>query len=240
MPRTVIAIGGNQESTAAAINNALNAFRLDPQLNVLQSSNVYRSDPMGIDAGGRFLNAACLLESNLSAPDLLDLLQQVETDNDRIHETHWGPRTLDLDVIFYGDQILSSERLTVPHPHCWYRRFVLDPVAEICPEWVHPAIGTTVADLRDRLHAEDFRVAVSGDVDPETLASEFRQQFPGVRFENVTETTCPPAEGLGILVSDEPRELPPLWLRTTSLSLEPFVRDVLTAARGQCHRLAPG
>jgi hypothetical protein len=153
---------------------------------------------------------------------------------------HWGPRTLDLDVIFYGDQILTSERLTVPHPHCWYRRFVLDPVAEICPEWVHPTIGTTVADLRDRLHAEDFRVSVTGPVDPVSLASEFRQQYPGVHFENVTEATGPPAEGLGILVSDEPRELPPLWLRTSSLSLEPFVRDVLTAARGQCHRLAPG
>jgi 2-amino-4-hydroxy-6-hydroxymethyldihydropteridine diphosphokinase len=238
MPRTVIAIGGNQESTEAAISNALTAFRLNPQLKVLRSSNVYQTDPMGIDAGDRFLNAACLLDTSLAPVDLLDLLQQIETDNARTRETRWGPRTLDLDVMFYGDQVLTDERLTVPHPHCWYRRFVLDPVAEICPEWVHPTIGITAEKLRDRLHVDEFRVTVCGDVDPLSLASEFRSQFPAVQFKHVTEATGPPAAGLGILVSEEPRQLPPLWLQTPSL--DPFVRDVLTAARGQCHRLAHG
>ncbi len=239
MPQTVIAIGGNQELTSEAIRNALNAIDLNPQTQVLRRSNLYQTDPMGIDAGDRFLNAAWLLNTNLTAINLLDLLLQVETDNARTRDTHWGPRTLDLDMIFYGDQTVTSERLIVPHPHCWYRRFVLDPVAEICPQWVHPTIGTTVAELRNRLHADEFCVTVCGDVELESLASVSQQQFPGVRFESVKDAACAPAAGIGILVSDEPRELPPLWLRTPSETLEPFVHDVLTAARGQCHRLAP-
>jgi len=230
-------MGGNHESTATAISHALGALHLNAQVDVLKNSNVYQTDPMGTGAGDQFLNAACLLDTSLAPIELLDLVLQIETDNHRTRQTHWGPRTLDLDLIFYGDEIIAGDRLTVPHPDYWYRRFVLDPAADVCPEWVHPTTGISIAELRDRLHAAEFRVSVSGDVDPDFLTAEFRTEFGDVRFEYVAEVTRPPASGLGIHVSGEPCQLPPMWLNAPPTSLESFVRDVLTAARGQCQRL---
>lgn len=239
MPEAVIAIGGNHESTATAIVSALRTLRGREDTEIVQASSLYRTAPMGADSGGRFLNSACLIETSLSPLELLDVLQQLEVDHGRVRDLHWGPRTLDLDIVFYGDESIVSERLVVPHPHYWYRRFVLEPLAQICPSRVHSASGLTVAELHARVQADVFDVTLAGDVSPESLTIQFRFEFPDVRFLKSDEPLALPALGLGVWCSIDPRELPALWLQTAPDSVKPFVRDVLTAARGACHRLPP-
>lgn len=234
MPRVVIATGGNQESTGVAIENALDALRGHAEIQVIQTSNLYRTEPMGAAAGEGFLNGATLIETSLEPLALLDLLQQIESDNHRTRETHWGPRTLDLDIVFYADQIITSERLTVPHPHCWYRRFVLEPVSELCPDWPHSVIGLSVLELRDRLYANPFNVTVAGDVDVDALSDAFRTEFPHARFQHVPGPVGPPVTGLGIFVAVERRKLPALWLHAHPDTWLQTARDVLTAACGHC------
>ncbi|MBQ3332343.1 MAG: 2-amino-4-hydroxy-6-hydroxymethyldihydropteridine diphosphokinase [Thermoguttaceae bacterium] len=99
---------------------------------------------------GDFLNAVGVLQTCLEPLSLLDLLLEIEQRFGRVRLVHWGPRTLDLDLLLYADKVISAERLTVPHPLMSQRRFVLEPAAEVAADWVHPAIGKTSRDLLAR------------------------------------------------------------------------------------------
>ncbi|MBA3313896.1 MAG: 2-amino-4-hydroxy-6-hydroxymethyldihydropteridine diphosphokinase, partial [Planctomycetaceae bacterium] len=123
--------------------------RLDgSDLRVGAVSRIYSTPPMGSAAGGPFSNAAASIETSLDPIALLDRLLSVEDAMGRSRDVRWGPRSLDLDLIFYGSQIIDSPRLRVPHPGCWYRRFVLDPLDEVAPHAIHPETGQTVRELR--------------------------------------------------------------------------------------------
>jgi 2-amino-4-hydroxy-6-hydroxymethyldihydropteridine diphosphokinase len=108
------------------------------------------------------LNAAAELETSLAPLKLLDKLQAVEGDLGRTRSRHWGPRTLDLDLVFWESQIINLPRLVVPHPAAWYRRFVLDPLAEVAPRLVHPVKLVDICTLRERLLARPLRVSFAG------------------------------------------------------------------------------
>jgi 2-amino-4-hydroxy-6-hydroxymethyldihydropteridine diphosphokinase len=114
----------------------------------LRVSSFHETEPVGVDGPQpMFLNAAAVGESTLSAPAILDVLLAVEAGFGRERPQPRAPRTLDLDLIFYGLEIIDTPGLTVPHPRFRERRFVLEPLAEIAADWVDPVTGKTVGVL---------------------------------------------------------------------------------------------
>ena len=128
-----VGLGGNLGDSWAYLNNAVKALRSSKEIHSLRVSPFYRSKPHGPQDQPDYLNAVVAFETALEAEQLLDLLQQIETDNQRVREgaERWGARTLDLDLLFYGDKKINTRRLSVPHPRICERPFVLLPLADL-------------------------------------------------------------------------------------------------------------
>ena len=186
MPRCFIALGGNVGPVAETFRQALSEIARDLRVCVVRTSSIVRSAAVGERAGGDFQNAAAELDSSLAPLELLDLLQEVESKFGRLREHRWGPRTLDLDLLFYGSEVVDVPGLRVPHPACWYRRFVIDPLSEIAADFVHPEKQVRVAELRSRLLARPLTVCLAGGdaAVRENLVVQLRAQLPAVRFED--------------------------------------------------------
>jgi len=135
----VVALGANLGDAWATIQQAMHDMSGLPKTSVLKASSGYRTAPYQA-LGPDFINAVVLLETELSAHQLLTALQTLEHAAGRMRSYQNAPRTLDLEVIFYGDLVLASPELTVPHPRWRERAFVLLPLAEICPDLVSPAM----------------------------------------------------------------------------------------------------
>jgi 2-amino-4-hydroxy-6-hydroxymethyldihydropteridine diphosphokinase len=130
-----IAVGANLGDAVASVNKALHDLSKLPQTDVRAASGLYRSAPYQAE-GPAFINAVAHIQTYLTAPDLLTALQAMEQAAGRVRSHPNAPRTLDLDILFYGDATLQSSRLTVPHP-CWMERaFVLLPLQEVAPHKV--------------------------------------------------------------------------------------------------------
>lgn len=161
MTRCLIALGGNvgdvPETFAAALRRLAG-----PDLRVTAVSRLFETPPMGVNAGGTFLNAAAAVEAALDAASLLDRLLAAEDALGRVRTVHWGPRPIDLDLILFGEEVIDTPQLHVPHPAAWYRRFVLDPLCDIAGEVVHPEAVATFAALRERLAVRPLPIAVDG------------------------------------------------------------------------------
>jgi 2-amino-4-hydroxy-6-hydroxymethyldihydropteridine diphosphokinase len=139
-----IALGANLGDRHAALQQALQALRAMAGSGALRSSRFYRSAP--VDAGGPdYLNAVAQLTTPLTAPDLLRALQALENAAGRQRPYRNAPRTLDLDLLLYGDARIDSAQLSVPHPRMWERAFVLVPLAELAPQCVPEAALAAVA-----------------------------------------------------------------------------------------------
>jgi 2-amino-4-hydroxy-6-hydroxymethyldihydropteridine diphosphokinase len=175
-----IALGGNLGDVAATFAAALTRLQRSGGVQVVRRSRLYDTTPIGRAAGSRFLNAAAELRTTLEPLALLDRLQEMETNLGRIRDVRWGPRTIDLDLLLWGEEVIETPRLTVPHPGLWYRRFMLDPLAEIAPQAWHPVFRLSIAEMRERLLPRPLPLAVLG---PEPEAAEFYRQlaarFPG-------------------------------------------------------------
>jgi 2-amino-4-hydroxy-6-hydroxymethyldihydropteridine diphosphokinase len=130
--------------------NLLAALERLSELGLVRASSFRETDPVGVTDQPRFLNAAAELETDLSPRDLLVKLLGIERElgRDRAAETRWGPRTIDLDLLLYGDEVLDEPGLTVPHPRLAERRFALEPLQELAPELTLPD-GRRVRDLLD-------------------------------------------------------------------------------------------
>lgn len=119
-----------------------------PGTRVTALSPFYETEPVGGVPQDNFYNAAARIATSLSPLELLDQLKRIETEVfHRVPSGHWGPRSMDLDLLLYGDLVLSQERLTIPHPRLAERRFVLQPLADIAPSLVHPTLGKSIAQL---------------------------------------------------------------------------------------------
>ena len=142
-----IALGANLGEAAAVVASAIDALNRLPDTRLAARSHLYRSAP--VDAqGADFINAVVAVSTRLTAPDLLLALQQLEQRAGRERPYRNAPRTLDLDLLLYGDACIDSPSLTVPHPRMMERAFVLIPLAEIAPDLVPAAALAAVAGQR--------------------------------------------------------------------------------------------
>ena len=152
-PMIWIGLGSNQGDSIRICLEAIEALRSHPEIRVLGVSSLYRTSPVGMVEQDPFINGVVQAETSLSPESLLDFLQKLEKDFGRTREIHWGPRTLDLDILAYGSEIITSSLLTIPHPLLHERMFVLVPLAEISANWIHPKLKATARDLLDQLSA---------------------------------------------------------------------------------------
>lgn len=139
--RAYIGLGSNVGDRRATIEAALR------ELSPRRVSGIVETEPWGRTDQPRFLNAVAEIETALDPQGLLERLLALERDLGRVRRGRWGPRTLDLDLLLYGDRVIQTEALAVPHPRLGERRFVLEGLAELCPDERVPGLGKTVREL---------------------------------------------------------------------------------------------
>jgi 2-amino-4-hydroxy-6-hydroxymethyldihydropteridine diphosphokinase len=143
-----VALGSNLGDRQRLLADALNLLRREPDIQVLRLSPVYETRPVGGPPGqGPYLNAVAEVRTTLGPRDLLALLLRIEAQLGRVREERDAPRTIDLDLLLHGDQVLDEADLILPHPRLHQRLFVLRPLADLVPGLVHPALQRTVAEL---------------------------------------------------------------------------------------------
>jgi 2-amino-4-hydroxy-6-hydroxymethyldihydropteridine diphosphokinase len=144
--QAVIMLGGNIGDTICVFESA-RTFIKESGAQMLAESAVFRSDPWGNELQRTFLNQSLLVGTDMDPYRLLILLQDVELHHGKNTRFENGPRTLDLDIIFFDELILSSTTLSIPHPRAHFRRFNLLPMSQIVPNFVHPILNKTVLEL---------------------------------------------------------------------------------------------
>ena len=252
MATCCIALGGNVGNTPAIFENAIKA--LDSSSCHVHSVSSWRRTPaMGIHAGADFVNAAAVVRTDLMPGEFLNRLQKIESDLGRTRTVHWGPRLLDLDLLLYDELIISTDEIAVPHPALWYRRFVLEPLAQIAPDFTHPILAESVAQLFQRLDRRPLQFGVVGDAVLQNSVTQIEQLlhqrfgtdsvelhhvddehrsddhlFAAIRFmghRQASTRTQPSHESdRSIRVSADPHECFPILLKTLT--------DVCSAALG--------
>jgi 2-amino-4-hydroxy-6-hydroxymethyldihydropteridine diphosphokinase len=146
MTRVYIGLGSNLDNPLAQLKNAVRDLKQLPHTTLTGLSSLYQSKPVGPQNQPDYLNAVVALDTELAPLNLLDALQAIETKQGRVRQEHWGARTLDLDILLFGDQIIHHARLIVPHPYLTQRSFVLMPLADINPDLQLPD-GQWLVDL---------------------------------------------------------------------------------------------
>ncbi len=151
MKQAYISLGSNLGDRLEYLHKALNILNAHRGIKQLKVSSYYETEPVGHLEQGKFINAVASLKTSLSSYDLLTFLQGIESSLERERTIRWGPRTIDLDLLFYDNLVLDSHILTLPHPRLTERAFVLIPLEEIAPNLVHPLTGMTISEhLRGR------------------------------------------------------------------------------------------
>jgi 2-amino-4-hydroxy-6-hydroxymethyldihydropteridine diphosphokinase len=143
-----IGVGSNLGDSRQRVLAAFGALDGLPHTRLLARSRLYRTRPFGPVPQGDFINAAAKLETRLTARELLDGIRRIESQAGRIRDERWGPRTLDLDLLLYGNERIDSPELTVPHPGIAERGFVLAPLTDLAPELHVPGAGQVQALLK--------------------------------------------------------------------------------------------
>ncbi|MGR5177579.1 2-amino-4-hydroxy-6-hydroxymethyldihydropteridine diphosphokinase [Vibrio parahaemolyticus] len=153
-----IAIGSNLADPVAQSKIAIEALKTLPESELLACSSLYSSTPMGPQNQPDYINAVAMISTELTPLELLDCTQRIELEQGRVRkDERWGPRTLDLDIILFGNEVIDSERLTVPHYGMKEREFVLYPLLEIAPSLQLPD-GTELKTLVDNVDRNGLRV----------------------------------------------------------------------------------
>ncbi|MXX14292.1 MAG: 2-amino-4-hydroxy-6-hydroxymethyldihydropteridine diphosphokinase [Gemmatimonadetes bacterium] len=146
-----IGIGANLGDREKTLQDATGILNEKPEIAIIAASAVYETAPIGVVDQPYFLNAVLQVHTSLSARSLLNCLLAIERKFGRLRETRWGPRTLDLDILLYGDAIINQPGLQVPHPHLHERAFVLVPLCDLKPDLKHPVLGQSIQFLTKSL-----------------------------------------------------------------------------------------
>ena len=150
---TVLSLGSNVGDRLNYLNLSKTAiYNLIGPIQL--SSNIYETEPWGVDNQDSYLNQVVTVQTNLSPYEMLDNIHQIEKDLGRIRQIHYGPRTIDIDILYYAERIIDNEKLKIPHPHIQKRRFILVPLSEILPQMQHPLLKKTNQELLDMVKDE--------------------------------------------------------------------------------------
>ena len=161
MATSLLTLGSNVGSRDETLRAALAEIDALPDVRLAGASETYRSKPCGGPPGqGDFLNLAAVIETKIPPLQLLKELQDIESRHGRQRVERWGPRTLDIDLLLYDDEVAETQMLTLPHPRMSFRRFVLEPAAEIAPRMLHPIIGWPIERLLLHLDAASDQLAI--------------------------------------------------------------------------------
>ncbi|HEV2687364.1 MAG TPA: 2-amino-4-hydroxy-6-hydroxymethyldihydropteridine diphosphokinase [Bryobacteraceae bacterium] len=144
---------GDREAQLRAAIERLNASGI----RVIRASSIYETEPQDMIEQPWFLNMALEIETDLLPLQLLSQIQQIEKEMGRQREVPKGPRTIDIDMLFYGDEVVTASALLIPHPSLGLRRFVLEPLAELAPNLRHPVLGRTIAEMLPATAAQRVR-----------------------------------------------------------------------------------
>ncbi|MFC1580952.1 2-amino-4-hydroxy-6-hydroxymethyldihydropteridine diphosphokinase [Thermodesulfobacteriota bacterium] len=147
MKKAYIGVGSNMGDRTRNCLYAIQGMAQFPDTSLSGQSDLYLTQPQGKEDQEWFANGAALLETRLSALDLLDLLLDLEEAMGRVRKERWGPRPMDLDILLFGNDVIQEENLIIPHPLMHQRRFVLVPMVQLAPDLVHPILGQTMAQL---------------------------------------------------------------------------------------------
>lgn len=153
MTLAYIGIGSNLGDREGTLNAAIGRLAEDSNVAVTKRSGFYETTPDGGPPQPDFLNGVVEIDTLLTPDALLVRLHAIEESLERKRVIKWGARTIDMDIVLYGDLVMDKPCLKIPHPLMHTRRFVLDPLSEIAPSALHPVIGKTIVDLRDALNA---------------------------------------------------------------------------------------
>ncbi|PYF79492.1 2-amino-4-hydroxy-6-hydroxymethyldihydropteridine diphosphokinase [Marinomonas alcarazii] len=155
MIHAYIGLGSNLENPIAQIDCAIDTLKKHDDLKNFRVSSIYGSKPVGPQDQPDYINAVASFDTDLSPIALLDLLQSIEQAQRRVRERHWGPRTLDLDLLLYGQEKIQLPRLNVPHPFMLERGFVIKPLSDLAPDMLLEN-GKTVTEQLHQLDTSDL------------------------------------------------------------------------------------
>lgn len=160
MTKTYLLLGSNMGNREAFLSKALT--EIDAKIGkISKKSKIYQTEPWGEKEQEDFLNIAVEVETKLKPKKILEKIHEIEKLLDREETYKWGPREIDIDILFYGEEMISEVDLTIPHPFIHERKFTLIPLAEIAPELYHPIMGANIIDLlmecEDQSEVTEFR-----------------------------------------------------------------------------------
>ena len=176
-------MGGNVGDVRQTFDTALLQLERDFPANIVTRSGIYQTIPVGNQSTTVYLNAVCEVITSLLPQEFLGALHQVENQLGRVRDVRWGARPIDLDLLSYSDQVIHAADLIVPHHGIIYRRFVLDPLAEADPHWLHPELQVSAAELIARLQKRPLEIHLTDFPADETEAIKLAItiQFPEVK-----------------------------------------------------------
>jgi len=154
MAYAYIGIGSNLGNKNTNIKKSIKLLK--EKCEVTKISSLYETEPIGYKAQDYFLNCVVKIRTNFNPEQLLKFLQSIENKLKRVREIKNGPRTIDLDILFYGNDIVNANNLIIPHPRLHERRFALVPLNEIAPEFVHPLLKRKVNSILKNLNSKDI------------------------------------------------------------------------------------
>jgi 2-amino-4-hydroxy-6-hydroxymethyldihydropteridine diphosphokinase len=149
--RCFIGLGSNLGEAGKNLNKALEELKRDSKITLIKVSSFYETEPMGVKDQAKFINAVCEIDTTYTLHELFRFLKNTELEMGRKKAVRYGPRVIDLDILFFGGLVYQDANITVPHPRIKGRSFVLHPMEEIAPDFLHPFTGESVYLIKSNL-----------------------------------------------------------------------------------------